>query len=268
MSLAIQSELVWLEALAAETGLPLQQPQRTRDGDLLAHVELQDGERVPATLLTWLDGAPFQLAAPNAPALVTELGRLLARLHLHTEGWQTPPAFVRPHYETAYLAHIAQELLGGVFSGLVTQADYLACERSLAALSDLLDRLPRHPPHWGLIHNDLHPGNCLVLGGQVLPIDFSQSGFGCYLFDIGMTLSSLPANFRAGMLAGYRSLRPLPEDGLRLVEGSLIASRLSYYAFHLHDPTQHDWLRGRLARLAAEICRPFLAGEGFLLHVR
>ena len=268
MSLAIQSELLWLEALAAGTGLPLQVPVRTHDGALLAQAELPDGEHVPATLLTWLDGAPFQLAAPEAPALVEDLGRLLARLHRHTETWSPPPAFIRPHYETAYLDHIAQELVSGVYAGMLSSDDYLACERSLVLLSELLDGLEKAPPYWGLIHNDLHPGNCLVVGGQVLPIDFSLSGFGYYLFDIGTALGSLPAAFRARMLTGYRSLRPIPDADIRLVEGSLIASRLSYYAFVLHDPAQRDWLRGRLAKTAAELCRPFLAGESFLYKIR
>lgn len=268
MSLAIQSELSWLEALAGDTGLPLQQPQPTREGGLVAHVDLPDRQSAPATLLTWLDGAPFQLAAPQADALVEDLGRLLARLHNHTEHWPTPSAFIRPHYETAYLDQIAQELVGGVYAGLVAESDYLVFERCLSILSEQLNSLGKDSRHWGLIHNDLHPGNCLVVDGQVLPIDFSLCGFGYYLFDIGTTLGSLPPNFRSHMLSGYRELRPLPEDSLRMVEASLIASRLSYYTFILHDPTQQDWLRARLVRTAADLCRPHLAGESFLLKVR
>jgi len=268
MSLAIQSELRWLEALAVDLQLPLQQPQRTRDGELLAHVELSNGQTAPATLLTWLDGVPFQLASPQAPILVEELGRLLARLHNHTGHWSPPPAFIRPHYETAYLDKIAQELVQGVYTGLISEQHYLLFEHSLAILSKELADLGKDPSHWGLIHNDLHPGNCLVVDNQVLPIDFSLCGFGYYLFDIGTTLGSLPANFRPAVFAGYRSLRSLPEDHLHLIEGSLIASRLSYYAFILHEPTQQDWLSTRFSKTALDLCEPFLAGESFLFKVR
>jgi Ser/Thr protein kinase RdoA (MazF antagonist) len=268
MSLAIQSELHWLDALAADTALPLQQPQRTREGDLLAIVDLSNGQSAPATLLTWLDGAPFQLASAEAAAMVQQLGSLLARLHNHSESWQVPLGFVRPHYETDYLGQIGQGLLEGVYQGVLSEQDYLVCERSLGTLNGALIGLKKDAATWGLIHNDLHTGNCLVVDHQVLPIDFSLSGFGYYLFDIGVTLGSLPAHFRKDMLSGYRNLRALPDESLNLIEGSLIASRLSYYSFILQDPTQHGWLRSRMAKTVEDLCRPFLAGEHFLMKVR
>jgi Ser/Thr protein kinase RdoA (MazF antagonist) len=70
---------------------------------------------------------------------------------------------------------------------------------------------------FGLIHADLHYRNLLFARGTVRAIDFDDCGFGPLLYDPAVMLSELldwtkyPA-LRAGLLAGYRRVRPLPAE--------------------------------------------------------
>jgi Ser/Thr protein kinase RdoA (MazF antagonist) len=75
----------------------------------------------------------------------------------------------------------------------------------------------------GLIHADLHQENYLFCGGQVAAIDFDDCGHGPFVYDLAVTLSELqhrgdyPA-LRAGLLTGYRSVRPLTAEQERLID--------------------------------------------------
>jgi Ser/Thr protein kinase RdoA (MazF antagonist) len=63
----------------------------------------------------------------------------------------------------------------------------------------------------------------LFCGGQVTAIDFDDCGCGPFVYYLAVTLSELqhrgdyPA-LRAGLLAGYRSVRPLTAEHERLID--------------------------------------------------
>ena len=106
-----------------------------------------------------------------------------------------------------------------------------------------------------MIHADLHSGNLLVRGEDVLVIDFSLCGYGSFLFDISIALvAGVPAEFRQDYLNAYRRCRPLPDELLPLVEAYGLAGVLSYCAFQVGNPEQWEWLTNRIPRLAAGEC--------------
>src|SRR5262249_10544782 len=107
--LAIQSELQWLEALSQETTILVPQPIRNRDRELVTLLALRESELLPCTLLRWMVGDPFPVeGVATEPA--SALGQLLAALHDHASTWKTPPDFVRPSYDTAFLHQVATNL--------------------------------------------------------------------------------------------------------------------------------------------------------------
>jgi Ser/Thr protein kinase RdoA (MazF antagonist) len=265
---AIESELEWLEALGRDTAIGVPQPVRNRAGQLVITVTAADYNRTPCTLFRWREGVPLEVNSPEAPELVKQLGALLAQLHQHAGTWKTPNDFLRPTYGADYLIQVVSQLHAGVEMGIVREQDHAIIQRTLENVASLVLRLDLNPENWGLNHNDLHPGNCLVWEGRLYPIDFSMCGFGYYVFDIGTCLGSLPVALRQPFLHGYLSRRPLPTNYLRLVEGCLILSRMSYYALILPNPSAQARLKSRIPQVVESVCQKFLSGEYFLFDVR
>jgi Ser/Thr protein kinase RdoA (MazF antagonist) len=268
---AIAWELAWLESLAREGHFTVQEPVRTRTGQMVASVERDvrgssDGSaELSATLLTWLEGEHFSPALPDAPALVAQYGELVARLHAFSSTRPAPDGLVRPAYDYNHFKRILSRLLRGVDRDIFSEEVYLTLRATNRKILEEISQVPNDLEHWGMIHADLHVGNFLVHDGQVVPIDFSFCGFGHYLFDLSVCLAGgLRADLRPVFLEGYRSVRELPDDDLAVVNAYALAGRLSYYAFQIDNPAERDWLRRRLPEVARNECRLFLEGETLL----
>ena len=264
----IASELRWLDALAHDTAIPVPQPVANRAGEFVTLIPQAAGEPLPCTLLRWVAGSSFPIDGPVAEAAAASLGRLLAALHRHASAWSIPPGFVRPSYDSAFVEQVARNLQPGVAAGVIEPADHDALQNALATASAAIAALPRTPETWGIIHNDLHPDNCLIAESEVCPIDFSLCGFGAYLFDLATSLGSLAVGLRRPLLAAYDAQRGLPEHAIHLIEAFFIISRLSSYGFALPDGEQHAWLRRRIPQVVETICLPFVRGESFLFLAR
>jgi Ser/Thr protein kinase RdoA (MazF antagonist) len=114
------------------------------------------------------------------------------------------------------------------------------------------------PDVYGLIHADLGlDANVLFRGGEAQAIDFDDSGFGYYLYDLSLALEhcqeddALP-QFRDALLDGYTQIRPLPDDQLEHLDLFLAAYfvYLSLWAAamaHLH-PIYQEELNQRMRR--------------------
>ena len=86
----ICSELMWLEALTRDTDITVQKPVRSKEGKLvsfLAHPAQE--EEVPCSVLEWVKGETLSQEANNACNLAESFGRMLAKLHDHSNGWAT-----------------------------------------------------------------------------------------------------------------------------------------------------------------------------------
>jgi Ser/Thr protein kinase RdoA (MazF antagonist) len=75
--------------------------------------------------------------------------------------------------------------------------------------------VPTGPQRYGLVHADTRLANLLVDDGKVSVIDFDDSGFSWYLYDVGTSVSffehepQVPA-LVDGWLEGYRRVLDLP----------------------------------------------------------
>jgi len=280
---AIRSELAWLDALGQERDLTIPQPVRGWNGELVGSVHnpfagsQENGRSIlPVSLLGWVEGEPVGLeggstqAAPPATMVQTaqRLGVLLRRLQDHGRRWRAPEWFLRPSYGAEFFAGVAAALAPGLVQGVVRATDLAVIRATVALAWELVAAGQGRQESWGLIHNDLHPGNVILQGEKLCPIDFSLCGFGPYWLDLGASLGSLPHGLRRAFLDGYTAGAGLPETTQQAVEGCLLVSRLSYYAFMLPDQDQWLWLTSRIPVVVETMCLPFLDGEPFLFTIR
>ncbi len=264
----IGSELTWLEALAMEGGFAVQRPVRTRKGEMVAVVEVENEPApLPATLLTWLEGEHFSASSENASAQIRRLGSLVARMHRFASTWSPPAGFIRPQYDLDHFKRIYARLLRGVDLGVFSEEIYWSLRAASQVILNQIEALPVNPQCWGMVHADLHVGNFLVGSGalSIIPIDFSFCGFGHYLFDVSVCLAGgLKPSLAPAFLSGYRGVLPLPEEDLRAVEAYALTGRLSYYAYQIDNPSEKAWLQRRIPEVAQNQVKRFLGGQRIL----
>ena len=264
----IESELLWLEALQGDADLAVPESVRNRRGNLLTEVGPGAGsEPLCGTLLRWVEGEPLAVDVRRTPAQAERLGAVLARLQQHAGRWQLPRGFTRPTYDWERLRAAMPELRAAVDAGVVSAADYAMLERAAHRIRPLLSSELPDRDGWGLIHADLHESNYVLYRGDVRPIDFSRCGFGYDLYDVAMTLQHLHAELRRDLLRAYGSIRPLPADHQRALEGFLVAAMIEGYGFHASNPEQHAWLARSVRYVADRHVRHYLDGEPFLFSV-
>jgi Ser/Thr protein kinase RdoA (MazF antagonist) len=260
----IRSELVWLHELG-QRGLPVQHPLRSKNGEFVALLPTGD-KPLPCTLLTWIPGDPYDPSRHAVSAVATNFGILTAYLHTQAGSWTPPANFTRPAYDVAHFQHLFSTLSLGLDKNIIAHKDWNVIEQVLDRLIINIQTAQNIPDQWGLIHADLHSGNILIRGDNVLPIDFSMCGTGSFLYDISIALiAGVSSELRLDFLLGYRRFRLLPEGLLKTLDTYGLAGVLAYCAFQMDNPAQMEWLTNRFPRLAAGECRKYLIGQPIYL---
>ena len=209
----IASELAWMDALRAEAGVRTPRVLPASDGRrVVTAADPASGERRNCVLFEFLPGTePADDSLPH----FAELGEITARMHKHARGWQRPGWFTRFHwdYDAAFGRHPRWgRWQDGIGAG---PAERKILGRLDATLRSRLAAFGSGPDRYGLIHADTRLANLLVDDGRVSVIDFDDSGFSWYLYDVGTAVSffehqpHVPDLIEA-WLNGYRRVLDLP----------------------------------------------------------
>ena len=267
---AIQLELAWLAAMCRDAGLPVPEPVTTLDGNLMTQVSAPGIPEVRScSLLRWLKGRFITKGV--RPHHYRAQGRLMARLHDYAARWQVPPGLTKRRYDW-----------DGLFRddsgcGLPASEVWPLLPRQLAGPFDVVARRVRRamnewgkdPDVYGLIHADLGvDANVIFWHGEARAIDFDDSGFGYWIYDLAVALEHCREDadyqrFRDALLGGYAEIRRLPEEQLECLD-LFTAAFCVYWSLwatgitHI-NPEYRDRLRMRLARYAGYVNR-YVAG--------
>jgi Ser/Thr protein kinase RdoA (MazF antagonist) len=263
----LSSEMQWLSAMQAESGLRVPAPVAARDRRLLVSAATPTlvGARW-CSLFHWLDGAHV----PEERMTVADfacLGAAASKLHRASARFVAPPAFERPRWDEKRwfdpLAHqmyqrIVAHVAGSFSPDSVARFDALA-QRARARMCEL-----RSAPHgFGLIHADFHAGNYLFHDGGVGFIDFEDLGWGYFHYDVATALfgaierSDYPMLLQA-LGAAYAGSLPLPDDFADdvLLFQVVRAMFLTSLTVGRDDPRESAWWQsyvvGKLRRLLAD----------------
>ena len=184
---AIQSELLWIEALRQEEVVRTAPVRTTPDGRNIVVVAHPDGEERFVVAFEWLTGT--QPPEDRLVADFAQVGAITARLHRHAKSWQRPSGFTRFTWD--YDTSLGDRGHWGRWQdGLgMTDSALEVLGRCSAAVERRLKEFGQGPDRFGLVHADMRLANLLVDGPDVSVIDFDDCGFSWYLYDLGSSLS-------------------------------------------------------------------------------
>ncbi len=205
----VRFELDLLAHLHA-AGLPVVAPAERRDGEVLGMIEAPEGRRYCA-LFAFAPGGPKQPDADNARAL----GGICARLHNSASGFVT--THHRYHLDADLLLEMPVREVTAFLGG--SRDEDLRVLRILAdSVREQIETIPKREPFYGVIHADLHGGNCHWVNGAPTVLDFDHCGYGWRAYDIAYCLRHTGPQYdraaeriRAAVIEGYNAIRPISE---------------------------------------------------------
>jgi len=206
----IASELAWMDALRAEAGVRTPRILPAADGRRVVTVAERGGQAARHCVrFEFLPGTEPGGEPGLTASHFEELGEITARMHRHARGWRRPDWFTRFHwdYETAF-GRIAR--WGRWQDGIgVGNSERQVLARLDEKLKARLQAFGTGPGRYGLVHADTRLANLLVHEGSVSVIDFDDSGFSWYLYDLGTSVSFFEhapevPGLVDSWLAGYR----------------------------------------------------------------
>jgi Ser/Thr protein kinase RdoA (MazF antagonist) len=255
----VWSEAIWLTALHRDTDLAVPEPVPTADGSMLTVAETE-GVPTPRTCVLFRWGAGRFLDAGLTPRHLERVGGFIARLHDHALRFSPPAGFAR--WRIGEVSRGVTEYVAGLVRAQFGSHVALTVGSVLDTAHQAQRELGTGPEVFGLIHGDLHQENYLFDHGRVRAIDFDDSGWGHFTYDLAVVLSELRhregyASLRAALLRGYRAVRPLSAEHERYLEifYALRLLQLSVWCIEQRDhPGFAHWeedARGGLAELGA-----------------
>jgi Ser/Thr protein kinase RdoA (MazF antagonist) len=185
----IASELAWIDALRAQAGVRTPRVLPAADGRRIVTAaepgSVRSGSVRYCVRFEFLPGVEPGLTGAH----FAELGEITARMHKHARTWTRPAWFTRFRWD--YDAAFGREARWGRWQrGIgVGTAERAVLGRLDTALGERLAAFGTGPERYGLVHADTRLANLLVHDGTVSVIDFDDSAFSWYLYDLGTTVS-------------------------------------------------------------------------------
>jgi Ser/Thr protein kinase RdoA (MazF antagonist) len=215
------------------------------------------------TVHSWVQG---ELLHRQPTAEETQrLALLMADLHEHSKQWVIPDSFRRPEYDLDNLLSSYRQLRQQL-NGLIREEDFYCLEAVVGKICVDIAYQERTPDKWGIIHSDLHEGNYVFYSDSPRPIDFSNCGYGYYLFDIAETFMHLSFENQKVFISTYGSVHQLQDDYIKVIEAFFIWSIIRTFAFHSLNPNEHKALTRDLPFVIQNYCKKYLADENMLLY--
>ena len=234
----LQSEAMWLSALARDTTIPVPRVVPSASGELVVPLGRPGVVKTwNATLMSWLPGRLLghYLTERN----LEKMGALFAELHCHGGAWTPPAGFTTRRFEH-WLSRDEPNLIvrGGPAGGAASlPADY----------QDLLLRLQDHVEQayaqidrsdLRVIHCDLWHDNIKLHRGVLYPFDFEDTVWGFRAHDIAMAMLDLLeatdevqyAWLLAAFRCGYEALMEWPGDPLEPFQAGRLLWKVNWVA--------------------------------------
>ena len=236
----LNSEHVWTSSLS-NAGLLVPEAVVTRSGKAYTSVSfLNSSEYRYVGLVKWIEGTILNdlildLEEKDVSDLYESLGKVVAKFHKATIAWEKPKDFKRHSFDTD--GFLGSKPFWGRFweaqNATTREREKLSLIRN--NITESLSKLPKDINSFGMIHADLHSQNVLIQGKSLSVIDFDDSGFGWYGFDLAVAIwdrldfTATGCHFDIAyksLIRGYLEERPNAKDIIETIPTFLLMRTL------------------------------------------
>ena len=236
----LNSEHVWTSSLS-NAGLLVPEAVVTRSGEAYTPVSFfNSSEYRYVGLVKWIEGTILNdlildLEEKDVSDLYESLGKVVAKFHKATIAWEEPKDFKRHSFDTD--GFLGSKPFWGRFweaqNATTSEREKLSVIRN--NITKILSKLPRDINSFGMIHADLHSQNVLIQGKSLSVIDFDDSGFGWYGFDLAVAIwdrldfTATGCHFDIAyksLIRGYIEERPNAKDIIETIPTFLLMRTL------------------------------------------
>jgi len=236
----LNSEHVWTSSLS-NAGLLVPEAVVTRSGEAYTSVSfLNSSEYRYVGLVKWIEGTILNdlildLEEKDVSDVYESLGKVVAKFHKATIAWEKPKDFKRHSFDTD--GFLGSKPFWGRFweaqNATTREREKLSLIRN--NITESLSKLPKDINSFGMIHADLHSQNVLIQGKSLSVIDFDDSGFGWYGFDLAVAIwdrldfTATGCHFDIAyksLIRGYLEERPNAKDIIETIPAFLLMRTL------------------------------------------
>ena len=236
----LNSEHVWTSSLS-NAGLLVPEAVVTRSGEAYTSVSiLNSSEYRYVGLVKWIEGTILNdlilgLEEEDVSDVYESLGKVVAKFHKATIAWEKPKDFKRHSFDTD--GFLGSKPFWGRFweaqNATTREREKLSLIRN--NITEILSKLPMDINSFGMIHADLHSQNVLIQGKSLSVIDFDDSGFGWYGFDLAVAIwdrldfTATGCHFDIAyksLIRGYLEERPNAKDIIETIPTFLLMRTL------------------------------------------
>lgn len=261
----IEGELYWLDDLHRQTDLIVPHPLSWPNDRLVwTTTDRSTGAAHQMVLFPWLEGEV--VGTNSTPQIVRQLGGAMAQLHTHAQLFSLPAGIFREADDWRPMGTLSGPLNQQQISrlkGYLAAEDWAICEAAAERVAHTIANLSVGEAY-GLVHADLHFGNCLWHEGRLKVIDFDDCQFAPFAYDLGITqtyLETMP-NYnvnRGAFIEGYSAYRPWPAHHEAEIEAFVVERCIRLLRWVATWPTVDHFQFGR-ATLEGSVyrCRRYL----------
>jgi Ser/Thr protein kinase RdoA (MazF antagonist) len=219
----VLAEMQWLEALAEDGSVSVQEPIRTTNDELLIGTPFAPlNTDTTAVLFKWIEGE--EAGDEITDDQLFELGQNMAKLQIFAETLEFKSPASLPLINSTMMN--SEDLLTKSQPEQINDKLYGDILKALAITNEVHTRLSAETKLLP-IHADLHAWNVIVNNGKLAIIDFDDAGIGLPIQDLAISNYYIREDTEKEkhLKAGYASLKELPKISEADYE-ALLLSRL------------------------------------------
>ncbi|MEZ4812721.1 MAG: phosphotransferase [Caldisericia bacterium] len=202
-------QIEWMDYLH-KNGVPVTKPKKSVNGNFIETIDAKDGEFYITGHIK-AEGKPLKEAALTE-SLTFQYGKITGRIHKLTKNFEPnlPGSRLQHWHEDEQITNLSAHL----------PDDEKELKSLHSRIREKLLKIDTNPRDYGFIHTDLHTGNLIFNNDQIFVIDFFDSMYYWFAYDIAVIFYYLRwlmkdikecdqrdfiKNFAVNFLKGYNS---------------------------------------------------------------